>query len=158
MQSFSISRTPFQRIGGLVFVLALASLPLFASTGGSVAGLVLDSTDAVIPGVTVVVCNAATAVEQKTITNAAGFCAFPSLPSGRYELRIDHDGFKPYRQPGVEITATALRIDVRLNLGAHSETMTVTESPAHPSPICRASTIKTSHRIARTTCSRFKES
>ncbi len=131
MQSFSIPRTPFQAIGGLIIILVLAFFPLHASTGGSVAGLVLDSTDAVMPGVVVVTRNAATGVEQKTITNVAGFYAFPSLPSGPYELRIEHDGFKPYRQTGVEVTATAaLRIDIRLTLGAHSETMTVTESPA----------------------------
>ena len=80
--------------------------------------------------VTVVVRHSATRVEQKTVTNTAGFYAFPTLPSGAYELRIEHAGFKPYLQTGLDVTINAaLRIDVRLMVGEHSETMTVTESP-----------------------------
>ncbi len=80
--------------------------------------------------VTLVARNSATGVKQKTVTNTAGFYAFPILPSGRYELRIEHAGFKPYLQTGLDVTSdAALRIDIRLMVGAHTETIMVTESP-----------------------------
>ncbi len=83
-------------------------------------------------GVTLVARNSATGVKQKTVTNTAGFYAFPILPSGRYELRIEHAGFMPYLQPGLDIASDAVhRIDIRLMVGAHSEIMTVAESPTH---------------------------
>lgn len=102
----------------------------FAATGGSIAGLVQDASGGVMSDVTVVARNPATGVDRKTVTNTAGFYAFPTLPSGGYELRIEHAGFKPFLQTGLDVTTNAaLRVDIRLMVGAHSETVTVTESP-----------------------------
>ncbi len=101
-----------------------------AATGGSIAGLVQDASAGVMSDVTLVARNLATGVEQKTVTNTAGFYAFPILPSGHYEVRIEHPGFKPYLQSGLDVTSdAALRIDIRLMVGAHTETIMVTESP-----------------------------
>lgn len=114
---------------GLLMASVLLCSSGLAATGGSILGLVQDASGGVMPDVTVVARNSATGVELKTVTNAAGFYAFPTLPSGRYELRVERAGFKPYLQTGLDVTANAaLRIDIRLMVGAHTETMIVTES------------------------------
>ncbi len=82
-----------------------------------------------MPGVAVSARNVATGLEQSVLTNDAGFYAFPVLPSGRYRVAIDHPGFQPFLQDGLEVTSdAALRLDIRLTLGARSETLTIAET------------------------------
>lgn len=115
----------------LITLLLAAFCPASAGTGGSIAGSVADPTGATVPDVMVAARNTDTGVPQRVATNGAGFYAFPALPGGHYELRIEHAGFKPYLQTGLEVTSNAaLRVDIRLELGPRNETVTVTESPA----------------------------
>ena len=105
-------------------------LPAISATGGSIAGSITDPSGATIPGVVVVARNVGTGVAQEVATNAAGFYAFPILPSGLYELLVEHPGFKPYLLEKIEVTSSsALRADIRLALGPRSEMLTVAESP-----------------------------
>ena len=107
-----------------------ASIAIAAATGGSLAGTVSDATGGAIPGAKVSVRNIATGISQTTIANSAGFYAFPVLPSGDYELRVEHDSFKPHVQAGLSVTSTAaLKMDVELVIGAHNEAITVQEAP-----------------------------
>lgn len=115
---------------GLVLALTAACFPALAGTGGSIAGTVADPSGAMMPEVIVVARNTDTGVVQRTATNQVGFYAFPALPSGRYELQVEHPGFTPHLQTGLEVTSNAaLRVDIKPTLGPHSETMTVAESP-----------------------------
>ena len=70
--------------GLLIPVLLLACLTGWASPEGSISGKVVDPSEAVIPGVSVVICNVETGVRQTTITNSDGFYSLPALPPGRY--------------------------------------------------------------------------
>jgi len=114
-----------------IFLLAwLCAMPVFAATGGSISGLVMDPSRAVISDVVVVARNTNTGIVQKAATSSAGFYAFPTLPSGHYELLVEHAGFKHYQQKGIEVTSNAaVRVDIQLSLGSHTETLLVTESP-----------------------------
>lgn len=116
----------------LAVALALQLLPsASAATGGSIAGIVTDGSSSVIPGVSVSATNVATGIVQRTITNDAGFYAFPVLPVGTYEVAIEHPGFKPYRQTGIDLRSDgAVKLDVPLELGQHSEVVVVTETLA----------------------------
>ncbi len=115
----------------LSVLLWAATLPGLAATGGSIAGTVADPSGAVIPGVPVTARNTDTGVSRTTTTNAEGFYAFPALPEGRYELRINRAGFQPYAGVALPVTAAAaLRLDIRLALEEHGEVMTVSESAA----------------------------
>src|SRR5208282_1743803 len=94
-----------------------------------ISGTVSDPSGAVIPGVTILARNAETGLEQSTTTNDEGFYAFPALPIGHYEIVMGHPGFKPYRQAALTIDAsTALRVDVRLELGPQTQTVNITEA------------------------------
>ncbi len=116
-----------------VLALLFISLDAIASaTGGSIVGTVADPSGGVIPNVSVSTRNTETGVVQKTTTNGEGFFAFPALPEGRYELRVEHSGFRLYKSAGVLLTTNAaLRMDVQLSLEEHGEAVTVTESEAH---------------------------
>lgn len=115
-----------------VVILLLQTCALCADPGGTISGTVVDPSGAVIPGVAVTLHSTETGLKQFATTNSDGFYAFPTLPAGHYEIEIRHPGFKPYRQLGLSLEAnTALRVDARLELGAQTETVTVTEAAVH---------------------------
>ena len=105
--------------------------PAVCATGGSITGLVEDASGGVMADVAVIARNSETAAEHRTVSNTAGFYAFPLLPSGSYELRIEHPGFKPYLQRDINVASDAgLRVDIQLIVGQHTEMITVVEAPA----------------------------
>ena len=113
------------------FLALLAAAPLLAAMGGSIEGTIADPSGAAMPGVAVAARNAETGVVRRAATNEKGFFAFPDLPMGRYTLEAEHSGFKPYARTGLEVTAdAALRVDITLVVGAHGETVTVSEASA----------------------------
>src|SRR5260370_2385768 len=115
----------------LTLVLLLAASPIFAALGGSIAGTITDQTGAAMPEVSVLARNADTGVRRRAATNEQGFYAFPDLAIGHYMLEVAHTGFRPHTQTGLEVVSNAaLRVDITLELGEHSEALTVSEAPA----------------------------
>jgi hypothetical protein len=65
------------------------------------------------------------------VTNVAssttGNYTIPSLPSGNYELKVSVAGFKGFTRQGLTVqNAQTMRIDVSLEVGSASESVTVT--------------------------------
>jgi hypothetical protein len=61
-----------------------------------------------------------------TITDGQGLYSFPKLPVARYEVTMQIDGFKPQKRTGIQVDAdSAVQINVTLELGEQSETVTV---------------------------------
>jgi len=61
-----------------------------------------------------------------TTTNDDGIYAFPRIPPGRYELRIEATGFKTYINPEVALEVNQrARVDVRMEVGAVTESVEV---------------------------------
>src|SRR6266508_859705 len=69
-----------------------------AQTQGGITGLVTDSS-----GAAVTVTNKATHGTRKATTNSAGLYAFPSLPPGVYELKVEQKGFKTAEIPDIKL-------------------------------------------------------
>ena len=95
---------------------------------GSMSGTIADSGAGprVIPGASLALVNLDLTTEYKAMTNEQGNYSFPNLPVGRYELNVTAAGFKTVRRTGLVIDAdTALRMDVTLELGQQTETVTV---------------------------------
>jgi hypothetical protein len=115
----------------VVLSAAFALLPLFsgiarAQVGGSLTGTVKDPSGAVVPGVSVTATNTVLNAMFSTVTDGQGLYSFPKLPVGRYDVTVQIDGFKPQKRTGVQVDAdSALRINVTLELGEQSETVTV---------------------------------
>ena len=68
----------------LVFTLSLSSWPALAQqTTGSIAGRVVDASEAGISAVTVTASNADTGLMRETVTNVSGLYRLKALPVGR---------------------------------------------------------------------------
>jgi hypothetical protein len=114
------------------FLIVLAGILLAASVGsagitGSISGIVTDPSGSVVPGASVTATNTATGVQSTVQTDGAGFYSFPNLPVGDYDVDISQAGFKSYHKSGIHIDAnSAIRADVKLDIGQVSEKVTVT--------------------------------
>ena len=104
----------------------------FAQAGGSVTGTVKDSSGGVIPGATVTLMNTTLGNQFNAVTDGQGAYAFPNVPVGRYDLLVDLEGFKPLKRTGIAVDINSrLQMDATLEVGAQSETVTVTAAAVH---------------------------
>ena len=99
--------------------------------GGSIQGVVADTSGAVLPGVTVEARSPSVVGVSTTVTDERGTYRFPALPPGRYEMTASLSGFATRKLENVDLLlGQALKIDFALALAGVSETVQVTgESP-----------------------------
>ncbi len=119
----------------LIFVSVLTALvimPLAAqSPSASVLGRVVDPSGAVIPGAAIRITNLATNQSRDGASNAGGDYTVPYLNPGRYVLEARGDGFRVYKHSEFTLQVDQeLRLDIKLEVGATTESVTVTETPA----------------------------
>jgi Carboxypeptidase regulatory-like domain len=111
----------------LIGMLLLGSSIAWASITGSISGIVTDASGSVMPNVSVTATDTDTGVQSVVQTTGSGFYNFPNLPIGNYDVMVHQPGFKTYTKTGIHIDAnSAIRLDVKLDIGAVSETVTVT--------------------------------
>jgi hypothetical protein len=129
----------------ICFAVLLFSLPAAAQTDrGTITGTVSDTTDAVIPGASIVATNTQTTARYETISTETGNYTLTQMPSGTYELTVELPGFRKYVRQGISVlAATTLRIDVALEVGAASDEVTVTAD----APLLRTETGELSHNV-----------
>ena len=65
----------------------------------SMAGSVLDASDAAVPAASVLVKNLDTGAERTVESNAVGYYVVPALPAGRYSITITAAGFQTQTVP-----------------------------------------------------------
>ena len=114
----------------LCLILTLLAVPLaFAQGGGamaSLAGSVVDTAGAVVPGATVEVKNNATGTVEHVITNASGVFQVPGLSPGTYSVTVTLEGFKTFVLSEVRLVSAApAEVKAVLEVGALSETVEV---------------------------------
>jgi hypothetical protein len=115
------------------------------SDRGTLTGSVKDPAEAVVAGATVTVRNLATGTESRTTTTETGNYTLTALPAGTYELIIEARGFKGFRAANVQIqVAQTTRMNATLEVGAASETVTVTDQ----SPLLKTETAEQSTNIS----------
>ena len=121
-RSYVVSRF----VVGLLTLAGSATLAYAQVTAGGIRGVVADPTGAVIPGAEVMITNLATAQSVSTQTTEAGVYVLGNIPVGDYDLSVESAGFKRFEQTGVNVaTATTSTINVTLDLGDVTETVTV---------------------------------
>jgi len=115
------------RLSSLAVVfLLIAVSPLRAAVGGSVAGMVMDSSGAVVQGAALSLANADQTAVYQAISDSKGFYTFPNLPVARYDLTISAYGFSTQRKTDLQVdTDSALRVDAILTVGIRSDTVKV---------------------------------
>src|SRR5215471_9742039 len=111
----------------ITLLIALTPALLAQSAGtGALTGTVRDTSNAVIPGVTVTLTSADTNQTRTTITGEEGSYRFALLLPGTYGVKFMLAGFKTAEVSSVTVRVTeTLVVDRALEVGAQSEQVTV---------------------------------
>jgi Carboxypeptidase regulatory-like domain len=121
-------------LGRALVLLVLAALapPAHAQTAaGSLAGRVVDSSGAAVPGASVTATVPERGFTRTVTTESDGGFRFAGLPAGTYDVTVKLVGFKTVERRGVVVNvATAHTFDVSLDVASVEEAVTVTaENP-----------------------------
>ena len=117
---------------GALMSLCAATTTTAQTVTGSLQGTVLDTSNAVLPGVTVTIRNMDTGAERVVVTNETGFYSAPYLPIGRYAVTAELAGFGTVTHEGIEVGLNQTRVrDFKLDPRV-TETVTVRGEVAPP--------------------------
>lgn len=128
------SCTPVIRAIILFAAVALLGSPTVASAQavrGELLGNITDASGLALPGVTVTITEINTNITTTAATNGSGYYIFPSLKDGTYKVVAELSGFKKIVRDGVVVDVnTTVRVDLKMEVGAIQESVTVTgETP-----------------------------
>ena len=116
-----------------VFALAcVLLLPAMARAQASIAGVVKDSSGAVLPGVTVEAASPALIEKVRVaVTDGTGQYKIVSLLPGIYSVTFTLTGFQTFRREGIELSGSFVAsVTAEMKVGTLAETITVTgETP-----------------------------
>ena len=114
-----------------VLILVLATMwdiyPCVAQSNlGAIAGTIVDSSGAEIPGAQIAIKNRDTGATYAATSNGVGGYTFPQLQLGTYQVTITKSGFKASEQTGVLVTiGSTASLNVTLQSGGSTETVRV---------------------------------
>jgi hypothetical protein len=110
-------------------LLASSIISLHAQvTTATLSGTVEDSSNAIVPNASITLKNTLNGDVRKTQSDGAGVFAFPSMPTGDYQVLIAAPGFSNYIASQIHLDPgdqRALR-DIHLAVGAEAQTVNVT--------------------------------
>src|SRR3989441_8419959 len=103
--------------------------PIFSQTAnGRIAGTVKDQSGALIPGAAVTITDVARGVARNLTTDEAGAYSAPNLIPGAYTIRAEFGGFRAFQRENIRVeVAQEINVDIVLQAGAQTETVTVLE-------------------------------
>jgi hypothetical protein len=121
----------FSRCSGVVLAvwflcLVMVGTAAAQSDRGSIAGSVLDSTGAGLPGAAITIKGADTGSLYQTVSSGSGSYRVNDIAIGRYDVTVEAKGFKTSLQKGVVIEiSTVAALNVTLQPGNVKEEVTV---------------------------------
>lgn len=129
MSVWSIARTAtltvLVTLGGLLLSLPLSSQANF----GRILGTVTDQSGGILAAATVTVVDTQRGLVRTLTTDEAGEYNAPTLLPGSYTVRAESEGFKTLARENVVLeVGKEIRIDLTLQPGQQTQTVTVTES------------------------------
>jgi len=127
-------------MGTLTRLVAASTLALALGTSaasaqvqtGSIAGVVTDASNAVLPGVTVSLSGEKLiGGTQSQVTDLSGSYRFDRLPPGSYRLKLELPGFRTVEHDDIIVNAAFIAsVNGKMEVGSVSEAITVTgQSP-----------------------------
>ncbi|MGH9328365.1 MAG: carboxypeptidase regulatory-like domain-containing protein, partial [Terriglobia bacterium] len=133
-------------LGLLAFLLLFVAPPSsVAQVGGSIAGVVTDSTGGALLGVVVTAVNTATGSTRRAATNSSGRYVLLLLSVGRYDLRMEKVGFRSEVRRGIPLAVgQQVVLNERLSLSKIRQHVTVTGQ----APLLGATTDETSGLVS----------
>src|SRR5262245_13559786 len=123
-------RRPLLKV--LLVVAACLVVPRMAAAQSAIAGVVRDTTGAVLPGVTVEVTSPALIEKTRSaVTDESGQYRVVDLRPGTYEVTFTLAGFSTVKREGILLEANfTAPVNAELRVGTISETVTVSgETP-----------------------------
>ena len=141
-------RNLFAALGVLVALLLVPSMARAQGLGG-IAGIVTDTTGAILPGVTVEVSSPALIEGTRTaVSDGQGRYSVISLAPGTYAVTFTLPGFSVVKREGVTLSAGfTAPVNAELKVGSLEETVTVTGA----SPTVDVRNVRTQAVLARET-------
>jgi hypothetical protein len=132
MRNFTRSRTAFI-VYGILFSLLLAGSAFAQSGRSTVRGTVKDQQGNVVAGATVSLINEGKNFSRTQTTNEDGSYTFSAVPPDTYRVEVESGGFKRVSVAGVAaLVDTPVDVDVQLEAGLATETVTVTAATEAP--------------------------
>ncbi len=118
------------------------------SDRGSITGTVSDPAGAVISSASIEAKNVNTRAVYKAATTSTGNYTLTQLPAGSYQLSASVQGFRQYVRTGITVlVAQTLRIDIMLEVGSITETITVNAD----APLLKTESGELSHNVSSDT-------
>ncbi|MGH9784750.1 MAG: carboxypeptidase regulatory-like domain-containing protein, partial [Terriglobia bacterium] len=95
----------------------------------TLSGLVTDPSDAAVPGAKLQLLKVDTGERWNALTNPTGNYFIPLVKPGSYSLTAEAPGFRQYQRTGMVLqTGVPARADIKLEVGAVTESVTVEDS------------------------------
>jgi hypothetical protein len=131
MNRLTLGASEVLRLVVAMVVMGVISLPVFAQgTAGRILGTITDQSGGVIAGANVTVTDVQRGISRTLVADQAGGYAAPSLLPGTYTVRGEAKGFKTVEHSGLSLeVGQDLRIDLTLQAGDQTQTITVTGEP-----------------------------
>ena len=129
----------------IAFFTLLFAAGLFAQGDrGTITGTIADPAGAVVANAAIEARHVATGTVYDTTSTNTGNYTLTQLPVGNYELTVQVPGFKKYTRAGLTVeVAGILRVDVGLEVGAATESVTVNEA----APLLKTESGELSHNV-----------
>ena len=129
--------------------LLLACVLLYSQgSEGRISGTITDQSGAAIPSAKVTITDVQRNVSRAVTTDAAGAYAAPNLIPSTYSVRVEFQGFKNIdRRDLVLEVGQELRVDVSMQPGEQSQTVTVTGEVAALKPPTRNSADRSQNQV-----------
>src|SRR5260370_41248661 len=112
--------------------ICLFSAPLLSQeVSAGITGRVTDPSGSAIVGATVTAKDLDRGTEWPTKSNEDGIYAFPRIPAGDYEVKVEAPGFKTYLQERLHLELNQrARLDVPMQVGSLQESVSVNADAA----------------------------
>jgi hypothetical protein len=126
-------------------LLSIAMVAFAQGDRGTITGTISDPAGAVVANAPIEARNIETGAVYPAASTSTGNYTLSQLPFGSYELTVNVPGFKRYVRQGLAVqVAQTLRIDVNLEVGAATESITVNEA----APLLKTESGELSHNVA----------
>jgi hypothetical protein len=109
----------------LALLVALSTVVVGQIPVGTISGVVLDPSEAVIPSATIIIKNKATGAERRVESHHDGSFSAPLLPVGVYEVTVQSKGFRTLVREADVSTGSIVTVEVKMEVGNASEIVTV---------------------------------
>jgi len=119
-------------LGTILVLLTLCIAPAVwgQAVNGTLLGTVIDATGATVTNAKVTATAVATGATHESTTNESGNYTFPDLQPGIYTVSAEAAGFKKLTRENISLLSnSSTRVDLNLQAGNVSETITVTTVP-----------------------------